>query len=91
MSEVKFTKEEMAKVKTLQDDFNSVILQLGQLNVEEMNIASASKKAQEARKKIEENYELLTQREKMLALELNQKYGAGILDPKTGVFSPSSQ
>lgn len=89
MAELKFTEDEIAKVKSLQDDFNTIVLQLGQLNVEELNLQRAQTRITEAKKSLEAKYQELVTKERQIAEELNKKYGAGTLDPRTGVFTPT--
>ena len=47
MPEIRFTDEEMQMIKLLQDNFNNLILQSGQLSIEEMNLLSAKDKLKE--------------------------------------------
>lgn len=91
MAEIKFTDEEMKELKALQDEFNNSILQLGQLNVEEINLKNASERLAQSRDQLQNSYKELLKKEKALAEKLNAKYGPGVLDPKTGIFTPSAQ
>ena len=89
MAEIKFTEEEMVELKALQDEFSNAILQLGQLNVEEINLRNATERLLDARNQLENSYKELLKKEKVLAEKLNARYGAGVLDPKTGIFTPA--
>lgn len=90
MAEVKFVEEDLAKIKSLQDDFNSVVLRLGQLKIEQITIGLATKRVEEAIEQAVKDCELLVDRERVLGSELSSKYGAGTLDPKTGMFTPNA-
>jgi len=85
----KFTDEEMKELKALQDEFNNSILQLGQLNVEEINLENAASRLAQSRVGLQNSYKELLKKEKVLAEKLNARYGAGVLDPKTGIFTPA--
>ena len=89
MAEIKFTEEEMKKLKVMQDNFNAMVLQFGQLKVEQLNLARTKKRLKDVKDKLETDYQLLLDSEKALSTELNTKYGDGILDPSTGIFTPN--
>ena len=86
---IKFTDEELQLLKSLQDEFNNTILQFGQLSVEELNLQNAMQRLGETRHKLEESYKELLKKEKGIAEQLNTKYGPGVLEPKTGIFTPA--
>jgi hypothetical protein len=90
MAEIKFTEDEMKTLKELQDTFNNLVLQLGQLSIEEKNLERTSLKLADAKNKLDADYANLLDAERKLSAELNVKYGDGILDPRTGVFTPKS-
>ena len=89
MAEIKFTEEEMKKLKELQDNFNNLILQFGQLNIEDINFEKTKNRLADIREKLNTEYSVLLDAEKKLSAELNTKYGDGILDPRTGIFTPN--
>ena len=89
MAEIKFTEDEMTKLKTLQDNFNGIVLQFGQLSIEERNLDRATKALVEVKNKLDAEYQTLQESERALSAELNAKYGDGILDPRTGIFTPT--
>lgn len=90
MSEpVKFTEEELTKLRELQSDFNNVIIKFGQLHIDEINLSKASVRLAAEKMKVQEEFDSITTREKTIGDELNAKYGAGILDPATGLFTPN--
>jgi len=91
MAEIKFTEDEMKTLKELQDSFNNLVLQLGQLRVEELNLERTSQKLSDAKKKLDVDYANLLDAERKLSAELNVKYGDGVLDPRTGIFTPTAK
>jgi hypothetical protein len=89
MAEIKFSDEEMSQLKKLQDGFNSLVLQFGQLRVEEFNLERTTKRLAELKGRLDSEYSVLLDAEKKLSAELNAKYGDGVLDPRTGIFTPT--
>lgn len=84
MNSIKFTEEEITEINNLKKDYESVLLQLGQLEVEKKKITSIEAQLWNI-------YNGLVEKEKVQAKKLSDKYGEGQLDPSTGVFTPSSK
>ena len=78
----KFTKEELDKVKEIQDQYFSIQNELGALSLSELNIKQ-SKDSLAIKLK-----EIKTDEQKFLD-GITEKYGQGSLDPKTGEFTPN--
>lgn len=86
----KFTQEELDQIKSLQNKYNEIGIELVQLKL-------AKKSAKEYLEQLEEQEEQLTnqiveanQSEKQLALQLSEKYGVGSLDMETGEFTANT-
>lgn len=88
MQPTKFTKEELDQIKTIQDKYNVLGIQLVQLKLARKNAEDylANLKQQEAT--LEEEIVKTNIEEKSLAQQLDDKYGAGSLDLETGQFTP---
>ena len=84
----KFSDEDMAKLKELQDRFNNIVLQFGQIDIEIIKAKAETERLTTLKIKIEDDFNNLRTDEQTLANDLTKKYGAGILDPKTGNFTP---
>lgn len=84
MNSIKFTEEEITQINNLKKDYENVLLQLGQLEVEKKKITSIEAQLWNI-------YNGLVEKEKVQAKKLSDKYGEGQLDPSTGVFTPSSK
>jgi small-conductance mechanosensitive channel len=78
----KFTDEEIKEIESLQNEFNQITYQLGQLSISEIKLKEAKEQALTTLNSIEE-------KEKTLAASLNKKYGKGTLDIKTREFTPT--
>jgi hypothetical protein len=84
----KFTEEDMTKLKGLQDRFNNIVLQFGQIDIEIIKNKTELDRLTELKTQLENDFRTLKADERALADELTKKYGAGILDPRTGEFTP---
>lgn len=84
MEPIKFTPEEINIVDTLKKDYENVLLQIGQLEVEKKKLSAMESQLWNI-------YNSLIEREKVMASDLSSKYGEGSLDPSTGVFTPTSK
>jgi len=88
-SSIKFTDEELNKLGQLQKDYQEKQNLLGQVSVQEILIEQQKEQIHNRRTQLESEYVELQQQELKLVDELNKKYGAGSLNPDTGVFTPN--
>ena len=86
----KFEEAELAKLKDLQDRFNNIVLQLGQVNIEMIKLNAEKTRLENVKTQLETDYATLRTNEQELAKQLTDKYGAGVLDPQTGNFTPQA-
>jgi hypothetical protein len=84
----KFSEEDMAKLKELQDRFNNIVLQFGQIDIEIIKTETETERLKNLKSKLKEDFINLKTDEQALAADLTKRYGAGVLDPKTGDFTP---
>ena len=84
----KFEDIDLEKLKVLQDRFNNVVLMMGQTDIELIKIQVETDRLLSLKSKLEDDYKALRVDEQSMASELTAKYGAGILDPRTGNFTP---
>lgn len=82
MSEMKLTEQELTELRDFQKKLNEVLIQLGQLELQQLNIDY--NKAE-----LKERYNGLMNIQTSLSKSLSEKYGDGIVDPMTGVFKPT--
>ena len=80
---VKFTEEELAKIKELQNLFNTVIYQAGQTYLEKVAFENKEKQ-------IEANFKEVRRQEQELVSQLTETYGQGKINLETGEFMPVS-
>ena len=84
----KFEAEDMATLKALQDRFNNIVLQFGQLDIELIRNKDEQLRLNNLKLQLEADFGKLKSDEQEMAKDLTEKYGAGILDPRTGDFKP---
>jgi hypothetical protein len=84
----KFEDADLETLKVLQDKFNNIVLMLGQTSIEIIKNQTEKERLETLKSKLENDYKTLRTDEQSLAAKLTEKYGAGILDPRTGEFTP---
>ena len=86
---VKFTDEELQSLQELQNTYASISTQFGQLKVSRINLERQMYSLDEAEDNLTKAWEENRQTESDLVKSLNEKYGAGTLNPTTGEFIPN--
>ena len=84
----KFEDVDLEKLKELQDKFNNIVLQLGQVDIELIKNSQENERLNSVKESLHSDFLKLRQDEQTLADELTKKYGVGVLDPRTGEFTP---
>jgi len=86
---IKFNDEELKQLESLQNDYSQKQVELGQVHVQRLLLNQQLAELQNRQSEIEQQYIEIQGREKQMVDMLNEKYGAGQLDPETGVFTPA--
>ena len=86
---MKITDEEMQSIKTIQEEYTQVGVQLVQLRLAKKSSEDYLKKLVEEEESLNSAIEEINGREKKLADDLNERYGVGSLDMNTGEFTPN--
>ena len=85
---VKFTDEELSSLQELQNTYASISTQFGQVKVSRINLERQMYNIDEMEDNLVKDWETNRQTESDLVKSLNEKYGAGALNPTTGEFIP---
>ena len=85
---VKFTEDELSSLQELQNTYASISTQFGQVKVSRINLERQMENLDEVENQLEQNWEENRKTESELVKSLNEKYGAGSLNPTTGEFIP---
>jgi|TARA_R100000030_G_scaffold33882_1_gene25294 hypothetical protein len=91
MSEIKFTEEELKAIRGLQQRSNELVNKFGQLSIAKINLEKQSEQIEEQEFQLHSELEKLKKDEAKSIDEINEKYGAGTLNPDTGIFTPNVQ
>ena len=83
MEQVTLTKEELEKFQEFQSQNNDLVIALGQLEMQRINLDLT-------RDNIEEELVKLSGEQDTFAKTIQEKYGEGTIDINTGVFTPMS-
>ena len=75
------TQEEIDKIKKLKDQFEDLTIVAGNIEIQIMNL-------QLQKDQIKSNLQQLQQQEKVVAQELEKKYGDGTISLESGEFLP---
>ena len=90
-SDIKFTEEELKSLNDLNQGYQTKQSQFGQLKVQRILLSQQIEALDETEIRLETEYSELQKSEQNLVKSLNEKYGPGQLDPKTGIFTPTAQ
>lgn len=91
MEAVKFSQEDMEKIKKMQSDYFTFSAELGQLTIEKKVVENRMNALNEIETEAWKKYEELRNAEKDMIQEFNEKYGDGVLDLESGTFKPNSE
>ena len=86
---VKFSEEEMNKLKELQTGYLDTQNKFGQIAIARLNLRQQAEELSKMEADTQEEFNTLQSSEKDIIEEFTEKYGQGTLDPQTGVFSAS--
>tara|TARA_Y100000034_G_scaffold41999_1_gene51550 strand:- start:247 stop:540 length:294 start_codon:yes stop_codon:yes gene_type:complete len=90
-SEVKFSEEELGKIKEFQQRYLDIQMGYGQVQITRSRLEQQFESLDEAHDKLNENLVNTQTEERSFIEEINKKYGDGVLNPETGVFTPSDK
>ena len=86
-TEVKFTEEEMTKIKEIQQTYVDVQQSLGQLSVAKIRLGQQLNSLNEREGELKNKFTETQKGEQEFIGEVTKKYGDGNLDPQTGIFT----
>ena len=87
--EVKFTEEEIKQVKEIQDLYQKIQNDFGQIRIARIRIEEQLSNLDKAEDGSRKSFLDTQEKEKTFLNEITKKYGDGSLDPETGVFTPN--
>ena len=87
-TEIKFTKDELDSLQQLRTNYANIELSLGKVEIARIQQEQKLENLSNEKLRLETQFSEVQSQEVTLVQELNEKYGAGNLDPETGVFTP---
>ncbi len=87
--EVKFTEEEMNKVKEFQNKYFEIQSNFGQVHIARLRLEEQLISLDKSTNDIQEQFKKTTEEEKEFLNKITEKYGDGSLNPDTSVFTPN--
>tara|TARA_A100001201_G_C4062067_1_gene193003 strand:- start:112 stop:438 length:327 start_codon:yes stop_codon:yes gene_type:complete len=90
MSEIKFTEDELTSLREIQSSYREIQMKFGALSMQKLAHEKQGDQIAESEEALMTELEGLQGNERAVAEDLNKKYGAGSLDPQTGVFTPTA-
>ena len=87
--EIKFTQEELDSLSNLRNSFAQLELTLGKVEIARIQTEQRMEQLENEKLRLETQLNDIQNNEKILVQSLNEKYGAGNLNPDTGVFTPN--
>ena len=85
---IKFTEEELEKIKVIRDKFEITIYQFGQLYIERLSVEGKIAELNKFEASLREEQLKLQKKEEELLNEIVNKYGEGSVSIETGEFIP---
>ena len=90
MSEaIKFTNEELEKIKNIQNQYIDIQNAFGQVSLSRLRLQEQIQLLDEKDEENKQKFYDVQKNEKQFLDEITKKYGDGSLNPDTGVFTPN--
>jgi hypothetical protein len=85
------TPEELDSIKSLQSKYNQTIFEIGASEAQLIAFQQGIDKLQKAKEGLVSDLTTIEQKESELVKSLQEKYGAGNINPETGELTPIQQ
>ena len=88
--EVVVSEEEITQIKTLQEKYQTLALQLGQASLQRVQLSRELENVETNEQKLHVAYDECRDEEQNLVKSMTEKYGIGNLDIETGKFTSTN-
>lgn len=88
-TEIKFSDEEIQSLAGIQQGYQEMQLKMGGLKMQQIAHDRNDDRLSELEETLMAELSELNENEQKIANDLSEKYGAGSLNPETGVFTPT--
>ena len=86
---IKFTEDEMKKIKEFQESYVTIQQNLGQISIAELRLNQQIESLHKNEDDLKNKFVETQKNEQSFIEELTKKYGDGTLNPETGKFIPN--
>ena len=87
----KFTEEELKSIKEIQSKYFQVQQEFGQSAINKLRLLQQIEFVNNYEEELTKKFGEIQEGEKKFIEEITKKYGAGVLDPKTGVYKLNTE
>ena len=88
-NKVKFSEEELTKIKEFQKQYLDIQMGYGQIQISRNRLEEQLVVLDKTYDKLNDDLATAQSEERIFIGKINEKYGDGVLDPETGLFTPS--
>ena len=85
------TQEELQQVRDLQSKYNQALFEIGVAEAQRLALLEQAEKRESDKKLLLNDLATIEQKESELLKSLQDKYGAGAINPETGEITPIQQ
>lgn len=82
------TQEELQSVRDLQSKYNQTLFEIGVTEAQRLALLEQAEKRESDKKTLLNDLATIEQKENELVKSLQEKYGAGSINPETGEITP---
>ena len=87
--EIKFTDDEMKKIKQFQESYVTIQQNLGQISIAELRLNQQLESLNNSENELKNKLVETQKNEQKFIEEITKKYGDGTLNPESGTFIPN--
>ena len=88
--EIKFTQEELDQISEYRQKYLDVQMGFGQAEITDYRLQRQYENLDKFSEDLKKQFDTIQEDEQKFITEINKKYGDGVLDPDTGVFTPNT-
>ena len=87
---IKFTQKELDTINEFRQKYLDIQMGFGQAEITRTRLENQFDKLENFSEDLRKQFDTIQGDEQKFIAEVNKKYGDGVLDPETGVFTPNS-
>ena len=88
--EIKFTQEELDQISEYRQKYLDIQMGFGQSEITDYRLQRQYENLDKFTEDLKNQFDTIQEEEQKFIAEINKKYGDGVLDPDTGVFTPNT-